>query len=379
MPLGVTVTTSNAPPTRGGPAQTDTLFLAGPAVPVAPASGTGVFRLRSLADFITKIGVRATANAASYDYVDNFFHEGGKQVWFTGYTPGAANLPAALARFGPDLGAGQVAVASEPPSAEVFAALQTHAATHNRVALRDVGLASDVETMADGADVVPAEFEEYGATFGPWVTIPAPAGTIGGNARQVPFSSSVAGLIARADALGNPNRAAAGPDFPLQYATGFVLDVLDADQETLLDAGINTGATKYGVLQNYGFQTTVEESEDTPFWQFNCARARMWLVARAEVAGAQYVFKNIDGRGRLARALQTDLDAVCLELYNVDGLYGETPADAFTTEVGVSINTEATTARGRLLASVEARFSLHAKSVEITLISVPLTGRVTQV
>ena len=89
------------------------------------------------------------------------------------------------------------------------------------------------------------------------------------------------------------------------------------------------------------------------------------------------MFKPIDGRGRLQEALKSALKGVCLDLYSVDGLYGATPEDAFTIETGVSSNTVASIAQGELHGSIEARFSLHAKSVIIDLVSVPLTGTVT--
>ena len=155
-----------------------------------------------------------------------------------------------------------------------------------------------------------------------------------------------------------------------------MLSVSDSDRVDLLADGCNTFAKKYGVLMNYGFQTKIVQDDSTPFWQANAVRARMWLVSKAEVAGEDYMFKPIDGRGLLARALQTDLDSICLELYNVDGLYGETPQDAFSTEVGVQVNTEENVSQGVLSAVVEARFSLHAKRVLIDLVSVPVTGAV---
>ena len=48
------------------------------------------------------------------------------------------------------------------------------------------------------------------------------------------------------------------------------------------------------------------------------------------------MFKPIDARGRLARALASEIDSFCLELWAVDGLYGETPQEAFTTRSAAS-------------------------------------------
>jgi hypothetical protein len=370
MPLGVQVTTRTAPAARGTYANTDTLFLAGEwsAGSVTPVLCTSIANVET--SFTTR-----SANPALWDYLDTFFREGGTRAYVVKYTAGALNT--ALALFTDNLGPGQVVAPSAAADATNFGLLLDHAAANNRFALLDVASADSIANMTTKAGLIPATNTEYGAMFGPWVTVPAPAGVVGGSARTVHASAVIAGLITRADALGNPNRAAAGRDFPLQFATGFAVAVTDAQRNTLLDAGCNTFADKYGVLMNYGFQTKVVQDASTPFWQANASRARMALVAAAKVAGEAYMFKNIDAKGRLARELQSDLDEVCLKLYNADGLYGETPADAFSTEVGTSVNTVGLVSQGVLSAVVEARFSLHAKRVLIDLVSVPVTGVVT--
>ncbi len=175
---------------------------------------------------------------------------------------------------------------------------------------------------------------------------------------------------------GNPNRAAAGRDYPLQYAQGFVRDVNTVDRNALLNLGINTFATIYGVLEMYGFQTAVAQSETTPFWQANCSRTRMWIKAQALAIGENFLFRPIDGRGLLALALKAALDEPLLRLYSINGLYGDRPGTAFNVIVGSVINTTNTIAQGELHAAVEARLSLHAKAVIIDLFSVPVAGNV---
>lgn len=375
MSLGVEVINTTGLPAGGPTILTDTAFLAGEA---GSGPTDAALPIRSLAEFAANYGARATANQDAYDWIDDFFHEGGRQVYFGRYTD-VTGLAAGLALFDESLGPGQVAAvgADATPGATTFDALLNHAADNGRFALLDVGNDDTVTAMETlGGTLAARANVEHGMSAGQWLTIPAAAGIVGGTDRQVPGSATTAGLIARADALGNPNRAAAGRDFPLQYATGFVRAVTLADAETLLDAGINSFLNRYGILQLYGFQTGVPQDPDNPFWQANCGRARMWLKARAFAAAQPYVFRTIDGRGRLANALKGDIDAICLALYGVDGLFGETPQDAFATEVGASVNTTDTIAQGELNAVVEARLSLHAKAVNIDLVSVPVTGTV---
>jgi hypothetical protein len=148
------------------------------------------------------------------------------------------------------------------------------------------------------------------------------------------------------------------------------------DVEGLLTAGGNAFVNRYGVLQSYGFQTGVAQSPDTPFWQASASRTRMWMIAWAKAIGENYMFKPIDGRGHLASDLQRNLNSKWLELWSNDGLYGDTPEEAFATSVGASVNQESTIALGELHAVVEARLSMYAKSIPIDLVSIPVTGRV---
>jgi hypothetical protein len=338
--------------------------------------------VRSIADVEANFGPRAGGDIPLWDYLDVYFREGGRRAYVGRYTAGAGAAAAALlALFPKDLGPGQIVLPSETPGAATYTVQLDHAEATNRVALMDVASTDDtpveLDAKGDALMAISAEDESYGGLFGPWVEVPAPAGVIGGSLRTVHATAAVAGLIARSDALGNPNRAAAGRDFPLQFVTGFAgVDINMTDRIALLNSGVNTFATRYNVLQLYGFQTGIVQSDVTPFWQLNATRARMWLRSRAEFAGEAYMFKPLDGRGRLASALKTDLDAICLELYQADGLYGETPEDAFATEVGESVNTDLTVAAGELHATVEARLSLHAKRVLIDLVAVPVTGAV---
>lgn len=375
MSLGVTVTTRTAPPSRGAPTNGSTLFLAGKA-------GTGptntATELRSLADFAGTYGTRNNNNRAAYDYLETFFREGGNHAYFARYNTTASpaqDVDDALALFTADLGPGQVAAPEETPGTDTYAALGAHADAFNRVALADVEVDDTVGDMTTLGGELPTSKENI-AIFGPWVTVPAPSGITGVGARQVPFSAVVAGLIARADQLGNPNRAAAGRDFPLQYATGFVTTITSDDRETLLDAGVNTGAEVYGVLELYGFQTGVEQSDETPFWQFNCSRMRMIATAEAKAIGENYMFRPIDGRGLIQQALKSDLEAMLSRYFIANALYGATPREAYAVEVNASVNTESTVAQGELNAVAELRLSLHAKSINVQLVSVPVAGQV---
>lgn len=301
----------------------------------------------------------------------------GGTVSYTTTTAGTfGGIDGALAMFTRDLGPGQVSAPEETPGTATYQKLYDHALNNNRFAIGDGTSTATVSSLITLGNQIPTGEADYGMVVGQYVTVPGPAGVIGAGPRTVAGSAVAAALCARCDTLGNPNRAAAGRDFPLQYTTGFALTVNDTDRNTLLNVGVNTFALVYGVLELYGFQTGVAQSDTTPFWQANCSRARMFIVAQAQSLGENYMFRPIDGQGRLAGQLKSDLDAMLLALYQANGLFGPTPQDAFATEVGAAVNTVATIAQGELHAACEARLSLSAKAVIIDLVSVPVSGRV---
>lgn len=376
--LGVIVGTRLTPSARGAPTDTGTWFpigLAGDGPLVTPTL------CRSLGDFINAgFGARDVDNLILYDSIDAYFREGGKRAVVTAYgASGSDDFDSALeALEDPKWGPGQLSALDEDPDGTLYGKLLDLGLASNKVALLDVENADSTAAMQAKGGMVPDQNMDYGAVFGGWVNIPPPAGVIGGTARQIPASPIIAALCARVDAEGNPNRAAAGTDFPLQYVTSLIGEPTFADRVTLLDNGVNTFIDQYGRLENYGFQTAVAFDPDNPFWQFNCARARMHLRAQAKKRGENYMFKNIDAQGHLAGALKTDLDEVCLALFQQNGLFGQTPGEAFATEVGVSVNTIGEIAQGHLHAVTEARFSLHSKAVYVDLVTIPVTGAVTQ-
>jgi len=367
MSFGVNVTTSSAPPTLSSTARTSVWHVAAK-VTAGPSTPTSLF---SLGDFVAMFATR-TGNEAIYDAIDVFFREGGAQVVLTGFETAGDYTDALSADTS---GPGNQSVIGEAPTPLLYEALQTGATATNRFALRDVTSTDTVADMVTLAAGVPA-LDEYGLTYGPWAYCPGPTGVIGAGPRTVPASAVIAALLNRVDGLGNPNRAAAGRDFPLQFCTGFTLDISDVQRAQLFSAGVNAFKDVNGVLESYGFQTNVPQSPDTPFWQANCSRGRMWLVDRCQIRGEAYAFKPLDAEGHLAGAFGNDITEECMTLYGNDGLYGATPEDAFAVNVGSTVNTQATAATATLDASVQARWTDQAKAVDVALVSIPVSGTV---
>jgi hypothetical protein len=372
MSFGVQVNTSVATPAAGPQTRSGTMFLAGPATPTP----TTVLELSQLADFEGAVSDRSVAaNAPTWDALDVFFREGGNHVYFGGYTGSTYDEGLQLLND-PRLGPGQVTVVGPALTydAMLYSDMQSVCQNCNRVALRDVG-ATDMPAAMEAKGKLAPLNDDLGATFGPWVTVPGPAGVFGVGPREVPASVVIAALCNRIDIAGNPNRAAAGPYWPLQYVTSFY-DATDAERAALFAAGVNAFANVYDILQNYGFQTDIPEADYAvnPFWQFNCSRARMYLKDRCQIRGQEYMFAPIDGQGHTAESLKADLDAECLALWTADGLYGDTSDDAYSVVVVEQLQN---VAQGILTATADVVFSMHAKSVQIDLVTVPIGGSLT--
>jgi hypothetical protein len=313
FPLGVTVTARTTPPTGGIPTATDTWFVL---ADTDVGDDTVATQVSDLADFENQFGPRLAGNIALWDALDVYFREGGKRAYIAVGTDATA-----LDQFTEQLGPGQLSAIGGTPDDTLFEMLWTHAADHNRVVIGDV---------------------------------PGP----------------------RVDETGNPNQAAAGRQWPLQYVVDFTQTFTDVDRADLLDAGVNLFANIYGVLENYGFQTTVDQRDDNPFWQLNCSRMRMALVANAQAIGENFMFRPIDGRGILASSLADGLNAMLLGYYSVNALYGDSPLDAFDVNVGQSVNTIESIAQGTLRAVATVVLTLHAKAIQIELVTVPVGGTV---
>lgn len=305
----------------------------------------------------------------------------------TGGTNGSSDATlsdwtAALNVFGPTLGPGQVLAPGQTDTTltGIWSALGAHAAANNRVAVCSMDDNQSASTLAGAIGEIGSS--AVGSYCGFWAGNRNIPGVATGTTRSISPDSVIAGLCARVDnATGNPNQAAAGVNYPLQYATaptsmvsGAPLDTYSlADLSTLNDSGINTFQNVNGLPCNYGFVSSELSSSDSIYWQFNHARLRMAIVAQAQLVGQPFVFSQIDGQGSQATAFKSALTAMLTDYYTLGALYGATAADAFTVDTGSDVNTPATIAAGQLNAVLTVAFSYFAQAVNIQINVVPIT------
>ena len=346
-----------------------------------PSSGTFQLSVRLSGAEVENSGVlnsnaEALAWAARSTYIDLTDSGGGDPVAATtslsGGTDDHSNATEtewanALALLTKDLGPGQVSAPGRTTST-TQTALLSHAQSHNRVAILDTADAAAAGThTAQAAALRALSTARYGGLFGPWVVMP---GIAPGTTRTAPPSGLVAGLIARSDSRGgNANAAAAGDNGRATYASGLSQPGwTDADRETLNEGGVNVLLSRFGAVEVYGWRTLVNTLTDDTWRDFGNARLYMQIAAESYAVGERFVFRQIDGRGQTASEFAAALTGeILLPLYEADALYGDSPQDAFSVDVGEQVNTEETIAAGELHALIRARMSPHAEQVEIEI------------
>jgi hypothetical protein len=290
-----------------------------------------------------------------------------------------ANWVTALTRFTRDLGPGQVTQVGRT-TAQAYADTLAHAQAYNRLAILDGADSSSPTTLKNSVTALRAGgLGRYGAMFAPWVQM---NGVTVGTVRTVPPSALVCGKIAASDGAGkSPNSPAAGAGggvakavtglSQIAYDSGAGIDVTRDDMYT---GGVNQIVYRYGVFEVFGWRTLVDPiGADLDWLNLGNARTAMFIQAKGLAIAENYILTQIDGRGRVFKAFQGDLIAMLSQLYLQDALFGGSPQEAFSVDVGPQVNTPTTIANRELHAAIGVRMSEDAEMVIIEVAKVPIT------
>jgi hypothetical protein len=399
---GVDVISQALPVSPTVPTNTGVGFVIG-TTGVTP-TGPGHALVHSMTEYESTFGAR-TGQEVTYDAADVFFREGGSQLWVSSTTSTAAaaaeaeaeppararragngeagtlaaadtGVVTALGRLSKTLGPGQVFIA-DPVLAAAAAnqsALLAHAAASNRVALLSTTDGTAATLIAAGQGMQADANAQYGALFAPSAIVP---GVTPGTTRTVPWAAVQAGIIARNDVTLDPNIASAGDNGVSLYAIGLYAAspaYTDTDYANLNAAGVDMARFIYGVIECYGYRSLANPQSGMATWlEFGNCRLAMAITADAEAIGEGYVFAQLDGRGVTIADFGGELSAMLSGYWNDGALYGATAQDAFSVNVGPSVNTPTTIANGELHAILEVRMSTMAEWVQIAIVKVPTT------
>jgi hypothetical protein len=270
---------------------------------------------------------------------------------------------AALNLFTKDLGPGQVAMPGRS-TATAHANLVGHAAAYNRRALLD---------FADTGEPRHARHRRrhrHRALEQPVRRRLRPLGdrpgVLNNTTRTVPFSAVAAGIIARNDQAGvTPNQPSAGVQYGVsRYILGLSQAAWsDADRELLNNAGVNVAMNINGQPTIFGYRSLAPSTVPADWLLFSNSRLVMAIVAQAQAIGQRYVFRQIDGRGLLFADFQADLVGMLKPYFNDGSLFGDTPQDAFSVDVGPTVNTATTLSQLKLIAVISLQLSPDAEQV----------------
>jgi len=277
----------------------------------------------------------------------------------------------ALGFFTGNLGPGQVSIPGNVTTAN-RTALIAHARTYNRLALLDV-----TDTPTRSALVTEAnslQGDEYGALFGPWIVVP---GLVPNTTRTVPPTALAAALMARSDSTNSPNVPAAGDNGLARWAFDLTQPPwTETDRDLLNSAGVNLFRDFNDGVRLYGFRSLANPAVDVSWLNLANQRLRMEITAEARNVAKSFLFSQIDGKGLKIAEFDGALTGLLSKYYAEGALYGNTSDEAFSIDVGSSVNTPTTIANNELHAVLSLRMSPMAELVQIEIVKVPITQSV---
>jgi hypothetical protein len=236
----------------------------------------------------------------------------------------------------------------------------------------DTPTASTAIASVRGVSDAERTHSRYAGMFGPWVIVP---GVTSGTVRKVPPSPMVMGVFARNMSLGyDANDPAAGGLGRLRQALGMTQIYTDADRQTMNDNGFNVIKDVYGVIKIYGWRTTADPLNDPRWIALSNTILHREIVAEANSVGERFIFRQIDGQGRLIGQFGSALiGEVCMPLFMAGSLFGDTPEEAFKVDTGPSVNTDATIANNELHAVISVRMAPFGEEVDIAIVKYLVT------
>lgn len=290
-----------------------------------------------------------------------------------GAAPTVAELVANINAIAYSYGPGQVAVPGNVDPL-LYPGLAAHCEANHRVALVDL---PDVPDKASLLAAVQALDNEKGSrqilALGQRINYPAETAPA---VWDVPYTGVQMGMVSRVDGLSDPSLAAAGSLGISRLALAPKRDFTDADREELNGAGVTLARMVNGQVRTYGYRTAAGPAETNwLFWQES--RVVMGIAHECGAVLEEFVFKTIDGRGKIFIRVNVALAGVCQRYYAANALFGETPAEAFAVDTSYpGLNTVESVAAGTLRAQVRVKTSRIAEWITLDIVKVPLTRQV---
>jgi hypothetical protein len=291
-----------------------------------------------------------------------------------GAAPTDAEILAALNTIGYAYGPGQVAIpGSRDP--EQHAALAAHCEANHRVGIVDLPDTADNNLLKTTIATLAAAGKGARQLLA-LGDVPTYPGETPGVVWEVPYSGLQMGLVARADAGGDPSAVAAGTNGASRLALGVKRNWTDAQREDMNYSGISLGKMVNGQLRTYGYRTAAGLNEPNwVFWQES--RVVMGVAHECGAAMEEFVLQTIDGRGKIFVRVAAALTGICQRYWQANALFGELANEAFSVDTSYpGVNTVQTAAAGEIHATVRLKTSRIAEWVTLDIVKVPPTRTV---
>lgn len=244
-----------------------------------------------------------------------------------------------------------------------------------RIAILDGPDTPTANTLITSAKSVPDStmaHSRYSGMFAPWLTV---AGATSGTYKKVPPSPAVVGRFCKNMGLGySANEPAAGELGRLLTVLQFTQTYSDSDRATLNANGVNVIRDIYGSAKIYGWRTTADPINDPRWISLSNSILQRQIVAECNAVGERFIFREIDGGGRLIGEFNGALvGEVCLPLFLSGSLYGDKTEDAYKVDTGPSVNTVATISNNELHAVISVRIAPFGEEVDIEIVKYLVT------
>lgn len=279
----------------------------------------------------------------------------------------------ALARFGPELGDGIVAIPGQA-AANVEAGIRAHCETHQRLGIVATASAQTVAQAKATAITLrgQGDFEEGMGLAFPWVYVPDGAG----GRRLISPEGYVAGKRARAHITEGPWRSPAGEIARASYVLAAERVLTTAEMEDVTAEHI-IPIMDFGTdgVQVYGWRSL---STDTLNYSFLTGRDVLnRLAVGIKARTDRLVFATVDGEGKFLRRLEAEIRAEVEPMATAGGLSprvvnGVEQDPGWVIDTGPGVNTEAVLQANEARADVAVRPSGSAETIRVTIAKVAI-------
>lgn len=257
----------------------------------------------------------------------------------------------------------------------IYNILAEGALTGTRVAFFDGADTANANTLIAAVKAVvdsSLKRSRFGGMFVPWLVVP---GLTTGTVRKVPPTPAVVGRFAANMAAGySANQPAAGELGRLETVLDYGQTYSDADLMKLNANGVNVIRDIYGVTKVYGWRSTADPVNDPRWVALSNSIMHRQIAAQCQQVGERFIFRQIDGQGRLLGEFGGALSGeVFMPLFLAGSLYGATAQAAYNVDIGPGVNTPETIANNELHAIASIKMAPFGEEVNIEIVKYLVT------